>query len=84
MSNKKMICTLVKHVITDEGDFIPAGMPVSVLQWSHSDHQIFVRVYRYMYADSIGHEGWDEHEGFIHNGLIIKTLPENLNFRSGF
>lgn len=86
MNNKKMICTLVKHVVTDEGDFIPAGMPVDVLQWANDDDQIYVRAYRYMYVDSINEETaeWSEHQGFIHDGLIIKTSPENLNFHSGF
>lgn len=83
MNNKKMTCTLVKHVITDEGDFIPAGMPVDVLQWANDEDQIYVRVYRYMYADFSNDEELSDHLGFIHDGLVIKTLPENLNF-AGF
>lgn len=28
-----MLCRLVRHVITDEGDFVPAGTPVKVMGW---------------------------------------------------
>lgn len=83
MNNKKMTCRLINCVITNEGDFIPAGMLVDVLQWSHEDELLYVRTHLYMYADSAKLQEWSNHQGFIHDGLIIKTSPENLIYHSG-
>ena len=39
----KLICTLKESIVTDEGDFIPEGTPVQVLQWANRVGSIEVR-----------------------------------------
>jgi hypothetical protein len=86
-----LTCALRSHVITDEGDFLPAGTPVQVIGWTASDREqddsnggerqgVEVRAEVYM------HDGqWDWVEvsdgrsgGSIHRGLNLTVDPENL------
>lgn len=76
---QKLVCTLTRHIITDEGDFIPKGTPVEVLQWNQADSNfIVVRTSVYMYTDY--EEDWSNASGFIHEGLHILVKPEDLEY----
>lgn len=80
-----LVCRLVRHIITDDGDFIPAGTPVMVLGWSGNDQdspespgrtpeRIAVRTAAYMYADTFDYDG----DGAVGRGLCLDVEPDNL------
>lgn len=83
-----MICKLKVAHITEEGDFIPAGMLVQVLQWKqHKSAEAFVevvdvRVAGYMFADSVSDEKLPESDGAIGRGLHIRVKATDLVFHS--
>ena len=58
MTEKRNLwCTLNASVITEDGDFIPKGTPVSVIGWDQEkDNNILVRTTVYMYADDMGED----------------------------
>lgn len=76
---KELFCTLTRHYITDEGDFIPKGTPVQVLQWNQKDSTLIdVRTSVYMYTGFT--EDLSNSSGFIHEGLYIEVKPEDLEY----
>ena len=79
-----LFCTLINHVETDEGDFIPAGTPVQVLQWSDKGKTIWVRCEAYMYGDGVKEDKLDRFEGAVNTGLHIEVDPKNLQFKESF
>lgn len=88
---RKMICTLREHVITDEGDFLPAGTPVQVVGWgdgdkddpaAHDGGKVLVRSMAYMWADqfSVGEIEGARDGGCVGTGLWLAVHPGNLMF----
>lgn len=83
MSEKlKMICTLKRHIITDEGDFIPEGAPVQVIGWADDEKSVEVRAGAYMYADhySIDAVVRGEDTGAVGSGLFLSVPPDALAY----
>lgn len=78
---QKLFCILTRHIITDEGDFIPKGTPVQVLQWSQADSKLIdVRTSAYMHTGC--EEDLSNANGFIHEGLHIEVKPEDLEYNN--
>lgn len=79
----KMICTLDRPIVTDDGDFIPKGTPVQVLQWgtdSFAKEQVVeVRPMIHMYADYQGSLP-ESFNGFCGTGLLITVDVNDLTF----
>jgi len=42
VSNPKLFCTLIDSVVTDDGDFIPAGTPVELVNGTKNYEQVVV------------------------------------------
>ena len=80
----KMICRLINHVETEEGDFIPAGTPVQVLQWSDKGKTILVRCSSYMFSYGVEDDKLGSFHGAIGKGLCIEVDPQNLQFKESF
>jgi hypothetical protein len=88
MEMLKLICTLRNHVITDEGDFVPAGTPVQVIGWSGNDRggevtepaRIEVRTSAYVFADTFDYESVSNgySTGCVNDGLYLSVPPEAL------
>lgn len=83
-----LFCRLQRYVITDNGEFIPAGTPVKVLGWSEDEEWekdgrpgrfdnklIEVQAVRYMYVDM---ENTNPEQGTIGSGLYFAVRPDNL------
>lgn len=79
-----LMCRLRRHVITTEGDFVPAGTPVKVMGWRGNDTNgsgatgepmIEVRTAAYMYADTFDYETGAAAVGC---GLYLSVEPDNL------
>ena len=81
---KTMICKLREHVITDEGDFLPAGTPVQVVGWGDGDHhgKVEVRSLAYMWCDTFTAEDIENCRdgGCVGSGLWLAVHPGNLMF----
>ncbi len=93
MKMLKLVCTLNTHVITDEGDFVPAGTPVQVMGWSGYDRAtrgdsggdkkpatVEVRTAAYMYAETFSYgeiEGGYD-TGAVGRGLYLSVPPDAL------
>ena len=84
-----LTCRLRECVITDEGDFIPAGTPVMVLGWTGNDTngggaigdaKVEVRAAAYMYADTFDFD--DPRSAAVGRGLCLSVDPANLVFDS--
>lgn len=77
----QLFCTLKSHIHTADGDFIPAGTPVQVLQWTASgEPAIEVRVSAYMWSDREEHDGSEDFDGFVNAGLYVSVSPKKLKF----
>ncbi len=83
-----LTCRLRECVITDEGDFIPAGTPVKVMGWTGNDTmgegagndaKVEVRAGAYMYADTFN---YDTGASAVGRGLYFSVEPSNLVFDS--
>lgn len=81
-----LTCRLREFVITDEGDFIPAGTPVTVMGWTGNDTngdgasgdaKVEVRAGAYMYADTFD---YDTGTAAVGRGLYFSVEPRNLVF----
>jgi hypothetical protein len=81
-----LTCRLREFVITDEGDFIPAGTPVKVMGWTGNDTngdgaggdaKVEVRASAYMYADTFD---YDTGTSAVGRGLYFSVEPGNLVF----
>ena len=79
----KLFCTLINHVVTDEGDFVPAGTPVQVLQWDKGK-TILVRCSSYMFSSGVEDDKLGSFHGAIGKGLYIEVDPQNLQFKESF
>lgn len=89
MSEKlKLICTLNRHIVTDEGDFVPAGTPVQVVGWSkdQDEPRVEVRSWVYMYADSYDYDAIEDGRdtGAVNDGLFLSVPPEALVYSDSF
>jgi hypothetical protein len=83
MSEKlKLICTLKRHIISDEGDFIPEGTPVQVIGWADDSKSIEVRSSAYMYCDhySIDAVVSGKDTGAVGSGLFLSVPPDALAY----
>lgn len=78
----KLICTLKESIVTDDGDFIPEGTPVQVLQWANRVGSIEVRTHAYMWADR--EELNDNSNGSTGKGLVIEVHPSQLKYKDSF
>ena len=91
----KLICTLKESIVTDDGDFIPEGTPVQVLQWAGMVGRAFdaggqtnflgsikVRTHAYMWADR--EELNDKSNGSTGKGLVIEVHPSQLKYKDSF
>lgn len=80
----KMICKLREHVVTDEGDFVPAGTPVQIAGWADGDNygKIEVRTLAYMWCDTFSMDAIENGRdgGCVGSGLWLAVSPENLQF----
>lgn len=78
--NNKLYCTLVRHVFTDDGDFVPAGTPCRVMGYATFDplksQKLTVRVTAYVHAGE-----WNR-EAAVNDGLYIDVDPDNLKYES--
>lgn len=81
-----LVCRLRSYVITNDGDFVPAGTPVKVLGWkgndtngggASGDAQVEVRTAAYMYADTFDYDAGTSAVGC---GLYLSVDPANLVF----
>jgi len=80
----KLICKLTRPVVTNEGDFIPAGTPCEVLRWDKTENgKIEVRTKAYMYADDLG-EDRNGPVPVVNTGLIIAVDPIDLEYKDSF
>lgn len=81
---QKMICRLREHVVTGEGDFIPAGTPVQVVGWADGDNygKIEVRTEAYMWCDTFSMDAVENGDdgGCVGSGLWLTVDPTNLTF----
>ena len=88
---KTMICKLREHVITDEGDFLPAGTPVQVAGWGDGDKRdpvaedsgkVMVRSMAYMWCGEYSVNDIEECRdgGCVGTGLWLAVHPGNLMF----
>jgi hypothetical protein len=79
-------CMLKSHLITSEGDFIPAGTPCKVLQWSTTDNNlIVVKTTAYMHAGGVGeNENINTSDGQVCRGLVVNVAPSKLQFRQAW
>lgn len=88
---KTMICKLREHVITDEGDFLPAGTPVQVVGWGDGDKddpaaadggKVMVRSMAYMWCGEYSASDIEECRdgGCVGTGLWLAVHPGNLMF----
>lgn len=90
-------CRLRKCVITDEGDFIPAGAPVKVMGWKGNgsddaeptaaerramNKSPMVTVRASAYMYADSFEYGDEGRSAVGIGLYIHVDPRNLTFDS--
>jgi hypothetical protein len=85
-----LTCRLRECVITDEGDFIPAGTPVMVMGWTGNDtngegargdrSSVEVRAAAYMYADTFDFD--NPRSAAVGRGLYLSVEPANLVFDS--
>lgn len=87
-ANLTLTCRLRRHVITSEGDFVPAGTPVKVLGWAGNDTngegatseaKVEVRTSAYMYADTFDYDAGTSAVGC---GLYLSVDPADLTFDS--
>jgi hypothetical protein len=90
MKKHELFCTLVNHIMTDEGDFIPAGTPVDVLGISGKERPgyyesdgrpaiepvIECRVRAYVFCDT-----FDPDKPCVGSGLLVGVSPDNLLYR---
>lgn len=86
----KLICTLTRHVVTGEGDFVPAGTPVQVIGWSGNDNgeelevngKVEVRASAYMYADGFDYSAIEDGSdtGAVNTGLFLSVPPNALRY----
>lgn len=83
-----LTCRLRRHVITSDGDFVPAGTPVKVLGWTGNDTngagatgdaKVEVRTSAYMYADTFDYDAGTSAVGC---GLYLSVEPDNIVFDS--
>ena len=79
-----LFCTLINHVETDEGYFIPAGTPVQVLQRSDKGHTIWVRCHCYMHGNGVKEDKLSGFNGAVNKGLHIQVDPKNLQYEDSF
>jgi hypothetical protein len=84
---QKLTCTLREHVITSEGDFVPAGTPVTVMGWATAEDtgKIEVRAAAYVFAEewesaATSCDGLDNPA--THAELYLAVHPGNLAFAS--
>lgn len=77
---QQLTCKLREHVITSEGDFIPAGTPVHVAGWAGDGEKITVRTTAYMWADEFSGDDIEAARdgGSVGSGLWIDVPPGNL------
>jgi len=76
----KLFCTLNTHVVTEAGDFIPAGTPVQVIQWGKGN-TIMVRCSSYMFDSGVEDDTLASYHGSICKGLHIEVDPNNLQYK---
>ena len=81
-----LVCRLRSHVITTDGDYVPAGTPVKVMGWTgndthgagaSADAQVEVRASAYMYADTFD---FDTGSAAVGRGLYLSVDADNLVF----
>lgn len=80
-----LTCRIREHVITRDGDLIPAGTPCKVLGWSHEEGKIEVRAAAYVYADEwecLEESGTGRDLPATGRGLCLAVHPGNLTFDS--
>lgn len=85
MKNPVLTCKLIRSVVTDEGDFIPAGTPVEVFGWGTPESgtvgKLECRAAAYVYCDT-----WKcrEIDGAdrpaVGSNFWLATEPDNLAF----
>ena len=79
-----LICTLTKTHVSADGDFIPKGTPVKVLQWcAGKENFVDVRTEVHMYADHVNDDALEDYHGAIGRGLYISVSIEDLEYMSG-
>ena len=90
MKKHELFCTLMRHVMTDEGDFIPAGTPVDVIGISDRERLgyygqdgrpltepvIECRVRAYVFCDT-----YNPDKPCVGSGLFVGVSPDNLLYR---
>lgn len=90
MKKQQLFCTLVRHVVTDEGDFIPAGTPVDVICCGErvrfgflkpdgtqaTEVVIECRVRSYAFQAE-----FDPDRPAVGSGLFITVKPDNLVYQ---
>ena len=79
----KLTCKLKKHIVTDEGDFIPEGTPVTVFGWGSESRagKIECRAVAYVYADEWECRELNGHDRTAVGGEFwIAVKPEDLAY----
>lgn len=84
-----LTCTLKTHVITDDGDFLPAGTPVTVYGWNDpcgpDRGKLECRAFAYVYAGEFSHPshgvtlGEDDCPA-VGTGYWLAVAPKNLAY----
>lgn len=79
----KLTCKLKKHIVTDEGDFIPEGTPVTVFGWGDESRagKIECRAAVYVYADVWECSELNGHDrAAVGDNFWIAVKPEDLTY----
>ena len=77
----KLICTLTNPHVSENGDFIPKGTPVQVLQWSaEKENFVDVRTEVHMYSYHVNDDAFEDYQGAIGTGLYISVSIEDLEY----
>lgn len=67
-----LVCTLKDYIFSRDGDFIPAGTPVRVMNVIETPRKITVRAAAYAYPDTAGDEP------NVWCGIEFEADPDNL------
>lgn len=78
-------CKLLKHLITDGGEFIPKGSIVKLHSWSEKQrNMINVWVTYHMVDKQLGNDLRCDPLPSIRNGIMIEVDPKDLEYHAGY